>query len=51
MKSDIIKISRNEDNLNKILYETQKTAEYKNTYKVRIESLKGYKNINLILKV
>ena len=29
MKSEVIKISRNEDNLNKILYETQKTAEYK----------------------
>ena len=28
MQSDIIKISRSEDNLNKILSETQKTAEY-----------------------
>ena len=28
MRSDIIKISRDEDNLNKILAETQKTAEY-----------------------
>ena len=28
MKSDIIKISRDQDNLNKILCETQKTAEY-----------------------
>ena len=27
MKSDVIKISRNEDNLNKVLSETQKTAE------------------------
>ena len=30
MQSDIIKISRSEDNLNKILSETQKTAEYAN---------------------
>ena len=28
MKSDIIKISKDQDNLNKILFETQKTAEY-----------------------
>ena len=28
MRSDIIKISRDQDNLNKILFETQKTAEY-----------------------
>ena len=30
MKSDVIKISRDQDNLNKILTETQKTAEYAN---------------------
>ena len=30
MKSDTIKITRNEDNLNQILCETQKTAEYAN---------------------
>ena len=30
MKSDVIKISRDQDNLNKILSETQKTAEYAN---------------------
>ena len=28
MRSDVIKISRDQDNLNKILFETQKTAEY-----------------------
>ena len=28
MKSDVIKISRDADNLNKILFETQKTTEY-----------------------
>ena len=28
MRSEVIKISRDEDNLNKILSETQRTAEY-----------------------
>lgn len=28
MKSDVIKINRNQDNLNQILFQTQKTAEY-----------------------
>ena len=41
MKSDVIKISRDQDNLNKILYETQKIAEYaslnaKQTIKTRL---------------
>ena len=41
-------------NVNQIIgtiISNNKETEYKNTYKVKVENLKGFKNINLILRV